>query len=127
MAVLEACVCVPVVWAYAWGVCTCICACVCGECERACLCGVWLMCVCACLHSCVVLSIMCVCVCARMYTRVSALTMSLAPICHYTFHPTGINVKVWMQVFNHRRRSRVLKASFRKTWFGQGVFAFTAE
>ena len=68
----------------------------------------------------------CVCVCVPMYMRASAL-MTLAPICHDTLHPNGINVKVWMQVFNHRKHYRVLRASFRKTVFGQGVFAFTAE
>lgn len=62
-----------------------------------------------------------------MYTRASALTVTLAPICHDTLHSTGISVKVWMQVFNHRKHYRVLRASFRKTVFGQGVFAFTAE
>ena len=53
--------------------------------------------------------------------------MALAPICHDTLHPSGINVKVRIQVFNHRKHYRVLKASFRKTVFGQGVFAFTVE
>lgn len=119
-------------------ICVCACGvCMCEGCVRisvpmyvesvrvhACVMCIW--CVCACVHTCVVLSIM-LCVCVPVYMRASALTMTLAPICHDTFHPTGINVKVWMQGFNHRKHYRVLKASFRKAVFGQGVFAFTAE
>ena len=140
MAVLKTCVCACGVCvcgmcahisAYACGVCVCV-ACVhisayvCGECVSVHACVVCVWCVCACVHTCVVLSIVCVCVCVPMYMRASAL-MTLAPICHDTLHPSGINVKVWMQVFNHRKHYRVLRASFRKTVFGQGVFAFTAE
>lgn len=120
-------------------ICVCACGmCMCVGCVRisvpmyvesvsvhACIMCVW--CVCACVHTCVVLSITCVCVCVPMYLRASVLTMTLAPVCHDTFHPTGVNVKVCMQVFTHRKRHRVLKASFRKAVFGQGVFAFTAE
>ena len=90
-------------------------SCVSGVCVHVCA-HVW------CCPSCV-----CVYVCVPVYMRASALTVTLARICRDTFHPTGINVKVWMQGFNNRKHYRVLKASFRKAVFGQGVFAFTAE
>lgn len=69
---------------------------------------------------------------AGKYIRVLAVTM-LWPHLPFLFLDTGkatppmaVNGKAWMQVLNRRKHFRVLKTSFGKTVFGQGVFTYIA-
>lgn len=87
-------VCVHVVCVCVWRVHTLVP--MCGECVSVHACVVCLVCVCMCAHLCVFT--VCVCVYPCVHERALALTMPLAPICHDTLHPSGINVKVRMQV-----------------------------